>query len=54
MGTLSVNRLGALALIVGPVLAVVFFLLEPGALLVDRADSSDAIASITALASNAA
>ena len=36
----------------GPVF--VFFLLEPGALLVDRADSSDAIASITALASNAA
>ena len=51
---MSVNRLGALSLIVGPLLAVVFFLLEPGALLVDRANPSDAEASITALASNAA
>ena len=54
MGTISVNRLGALALIVGPVLAIIFFLIEPGGLLVDRADPTDAVASITALASNPA
>ena len=49
----SANKLVAMSLIVGPVLSIVFFLLEPGGLLIDRADSTDAVATITALASNA-
>ena len=30
MGSISVNKLGALSLIIGPVLALVFFSLQPG------------------------
>ncbi len=54
MGTPTVNKLGALSLIVGPILAIVFFALEPGGLLIDTADSTDAVAVVTALASNSA
>ena len=49
----SVNKLEALALIVGPVLALLFFVLEPGGMLIDTAASSDAAGKVTALASNA-
>ncbi len=52
MDSMSLNRLGGLALIAGPVLSIVFFLLQPGGLLIDNADSSDAVASITSFASN--
>ena len=31
MDSMSLNRLGGLALIAGPVLSIVFFLLQPGA-----------------------
>ena len=54
MGPSSVNKLEALGLIVGPVLALVFFLLEPGGMLIDSADPSDPAAIITAMASNSA
>ena len=54
MGTISVNRLAGLSLIFGPVIAFVFFLIEPGGLLIDSADVSDAVGSITAKGSNAA
>ncbi len=52
MGSLSVNKLGALSLIVGPVLAFVFFLIQPGGLLVGSADPSDPVASVSAVASD--
>ena len=52
MNSISLYRLGGLALIAGPVLSIVFFLLQPGGLLIDNADSSDAVASITSFASN--
>ena len=54
MGTTTVNKLGALPLIVDPIQAIVFFALEPGSVLIDRADSTDAVAVVTALASNSA
>ncbi len=54
MGTISVNRLAGLSLIFGPIIAFVLFLIEPGGLLVDSANVSDAIGSITAKSTNAA
>ena len=54
MGTISVNRLAGLSLIFGPIIAFVFFLAEPGGILIDSADLSDAIGSITAKGANAA
>ncbi len=53
MGTISVNRLAGLSLIFGPIIAFVFFLLEPGGLLIDSAVVSDAVGTITAKSSNA-
>ena len=54
MGTISVNRLAGLSLIFGPVIAFVFFLIEPGGLLIDSANVSDAVGTITAKSTNAA
>ncbi len=54
MGTISVNRLAGLSLIFGPIIAFVFFLIEPGGLLIDRAEVSDAVGTITSKSSNAA
>ena len=54
MGTISVNRLAGLSLMFGPIIAFVFFLIEPGGLLIDSADVSDAVGSITAKGANAA
>ena len=54
MGTISVNRLAGLSLIFGPVIAFVFFLIEPGGLLIDNASVSDAVGTITAKSTNAA
>ena len=48
----AMNRSGGWALVIGPLLALGFFLLEPGGLLIDRADVTDAVATITAKASN--
>ena len=52
MGPNSVNKLEALGLVVGPVLALIFFAIEPGGMFVQPADSTDAAATITAVASN--
>ena len=52
MGTISVNRVAGLSLIFGPIIAFVFFLIEPGGLLIDSADVSDAVGSITAKGAN--
>ena len=54
MGTISVNRLAGLSLIFGPIIAFVFFLIEPGGLLIDSAEVSDAVGSIKAKGANAA
>ena len=54
MGTISVNRLAGLSLIFGPIIAFVFFLIEPGGLLIDSAQVSDAVATIQAKSTNAA
>ena len=54
MGTISVNRLAGLSLILGPIIAFVFFLIEPGGLLIDSADVSDAVGTIEAKGANAA
>ena len=54
MGTISVNRLAGLSLIFGPIIAFVFFLIEPGGMLIDSAEVSDAVGTITAKSSNAA
>lgn len=48
----SVNRFEAWALIVGPVVALVFFLVEPGGMLIDSTASTDYIGRVRALASN--
>ena len=52
MCKMSLERMGGLALIVGPVLAFVMFLLLPGGILIDTAGPSDPIAAINALADN--
>ncbi len=54
MGTISVNRLAGLSLILGPTVAFVFFLIEPGGMLIDSAEVSDAVGSITAKSGKAA
>ena len=54
MGTISVNKLGGLSLIVGPVLAVICFLVRPGGGLVGgNVDPANAEASIGVLLANA-
>ena len=52
MGTLSANRLGAIALIIGPILGLVFWFLTPGYGFVDQARPGDAQAIIVALMTN--
>ena len=53
MGTISVNRLGGLSLIVGPIVALVGYFLQPGGMLIDSADPASAAASLQAATSNA-
>lgn len=48
----SIHKLEALALIVGPPLALLAFLIEPGGVLIDSVESTDPAGKITALASN--
>lgn len=52
MEKISVGNLGALALIVGPVLAFVAFLVQPGGLLIDNAAVTDGAGQIAAAVSN--
>ena len=54
MGTIPVNRIAGLSLIFGPIIAFVFFLIEPGGLLIDSVQVSDAIGTVTAKGANAA
>lgn len=53
MGTISVNKLGGLALIIGPVLTVVLFFLQPGGAIIDAANPASAQETISAMVSNA-
>lgn len=53
MGTISVNKLGGLALMVAPVITLIFFFLQPGGAFVDAADPADAGETINAIVSNA-
>lgn len=54
MGAISTNRLGGASLIVGPLLAVVCFLIRPGGGLVGgQVDPADASASINVVTANA-
>ena len=52
MGTLSVNKVAGLSLLLGPLLSFIFFLLQPGRMLIVRANVSDSAASIMAAADN--
>ncbi len=52
MNTLSLNKLGAICLIAGPLVAWVFFILQPGGLLIDPAELSDAKGWVAATTSN--
>lgn len=53
MGTISLNKLGGYCLILGPVIAVIFFLLYPGGAIIDAADPANPQASIGAVLANA-
>jgi len=52
MGTVSVNKLGGLSLAIGPVLALIFYFLQPGGPIVDTADPANAAATIGAMVAN--
>lgn len=52
MGTVSVNKLGGLAVIFGPVFTLVFFFLQPGGAIIDAADPASAQATISAILAN--
>ncbi len=54
MNMLSTNKLGATALIVGPTLAFVMYLLQPGGLLVEPTNPSDVSGTIAAWMENSA
>jgi hypothetical protein len=53
MGTISLTKLGGYCLILGPVIATIFFLLYPGSVIIDAADPSNPQASIGAVLANA-
>ena len=53
MGTISANKLGGLALMVAPVITLIFYFLQPGGTFIDAADPADGGATITAMVSNA-
>jgi len=53
MGTISANRLGGLALMLAPVITLIFFFLQPGGILIDAADPASSSATIAAIVGNA-
>ena len=53
MKLLSTNRLGAISLVVGPVLSFVMFLIQPGGLLIQSTPGSDALGLIGVWQANA-
>ena len=52
MDGLSTTRMGGLALIVGGVGSLLFFLIRPGGILVDTAEAGDTVAILTAYSAN--
>ena len=52
MGTHLLNKLEAWSLIVGPPLALIFFMVEPGGMLIDSAEASDPLGKISAYVAN--
>jgi len=54
MGTISVNKLGGLALMLAPAITLIFYFLQPGGSFIDAADPANATETISALVSNAA
>ncbi len=53
MNFLSTNKLGAISLVVGPTLAFVMFLIQPGGLLIDPTPGSDSLGLIGVWQANA-
>ena len=52
MGTNLLNKLEAWSLIAGPLLALIFFMIEPGGMFIDNADASDAVGKVNAYVNN--
>ena len=52
MGTISTTKLAGFSIALGPVIAVIFYFLQPGIALIDQADPADATAVINALTAN--
>lgn len=50
----EVSKVEAVALMIGPILALSFFLLEPGGVLIDTKESTDHMGKVTAFAENSA
>ena len=53
MGTISANKLGGLALMIAPVVTLIFYFLQPGGAIIDAVDPANTKATITAMVSNA-
>ena len=53
MGNMSVNKLGGMCLIIGPIMALIFYMLQPGNMIIGFADTADAGASLASIQSNA-
>jgi hypothetical protein len=53
MGEISLNKLAGWSMILGPIVALVCYFLQPGGMLIDAANPSDAMASIGAIKGNA-
>ena len=52
MGTISANKLAGYSLVVGPIVTLLGYFLQPGGMLIDAADPADAAASLAAITSN--
>lgn len=52
MGTISVNKLGGLSLILGPIVALIGYFLQPGGTFIDTANPGETQASLLAITSN--
>jgi hypothetical protein len=53
LGTISLNKLGGWSLILGPILTLVFYFLQPGVAIIDVADPAVAAEAIPAIINNA-
>ena len=52
MGTVSINKLGGFSVMLGPIIALIGYFLQPGGMLIDAADPANAPASLVAITSN--